>query len=1056
MARQFYDFDIINHTRLAFETPDEPLELDYRVDSPIGLPEEIDTRIQLIGTSAVALAVVVAVFALGTYLLHPVVLIIALVLGIVVAVLKSIRSDRQTSSAAKAFLLVAAAPFLIAALAVIPRALPTRWILYAAVGLVVAYIVDLVATHYVYWLLAAPEHPHDTRKHWKDLWAHRFFPVLLFAKPLWLRARRRVLLLVDKKTRKRAADAKLLEQMGTDNPKRPDWPSDRVLGAQLYAYDQRKIDELMAKPKGYLLAFYPLVLVLPLVVIFLLTFRGGIPGFAVLLLGFAFLIGRSLVHSPRLHARLERLAEKWPALKELQRLRFPRYAWRGLLSWHTYSTTIDAPGIFRSPAGSRAKRLLLGGAAIFLLSFCTLPLTAFFPVLLELNPRPWYELYESLPGDSWTKNYEESISYRFTPPEEMWVATGMGVDSNSEMREHNKEAAEYNRNLPTLTANEFRTYVHTIPTAGLLLTFDGMKTGKPVYFLAFLCSLLGSWAFPPLAFLLLVTTTLGYLSLVMFPAIDPDFGQAGERRTDWECYAERLRLSENKFEGRHLWLGAHSYFDYPVLLDREILGEHAYIVGDTGSGKTALGLTPLLVQLIRRADSAFVILDLKGDNALFHAAREEATKAGLRFKHFTNEIGRSTYTFNPFLQTASETLSVNQICENLLEALNLQHGEGYGRSYYSRVARRWLTRALRHHRDIKSFTKLYDLVRQREGFADAKEQQDAFELISVIEVLSLMEQLNAAPDTRAYPKNVLDNAIHMPTVIRENHVVYFWLPAAIESATVREIAKLALYALLSASYESIRGGKKPRTYLFIDEFQRIASANFKVILEQARSFGIGAILANQTMADLNTPDIDLRPTVQTNTRFKQCFSATDLEHQERLMTGSGEALDYRIGITETAGVHPIASSSGQTPYGRITWSEYTRPRLQRNDIIRASDDPFQSIIQIHRGSGYSQLSGFSIPMAVSHMVTAKHYKRRNRAAWPEPQTGTILVKRQQMEPFATTEERLEAAKTVEEKTTPKEGQPDYARQLREVHLEQLRERGLEPAPPPDYGPEKAQ
>ena len=45
-------------------------------------------------------------------------------------------------------------------------------------------------------------------------------------------------------------------------------------------------------------------------------------------------------------------------------------------------------------------------------------------------------------------------------------------------------------------------------------------------------------------------------------------------------------------------------------------------------------------------------------------------------------------------------------------------------------------------------------------------------------------------------------------------------------------------------------------YLVVDEFQRIAGENFRIVLEQARSFGLGAILANQTVSDLNTPSVD--------------------------------------------------------------------------------------------------------------------------------------------------------------------------------------------------------
>ena len=250
---------------------------------------------------------------------------------------------------------------------------------------------------------------------------------------------------------------------------------------------------------------------------------------------------------------------------------------------------------------------------------------------------------------------------------------------------------------------------------------------------------------------------------------------------------------------------------------------------------------------------------------------------------------RSTHTFNPFGQVDDpEHVSLNQLCETILEALSLNHGEGYGRSYFSRVARNWLQNALQKN-EIKSFEDLYRLTLEQ---PDSKERGDAFELISVIESLASFEQLNFVPGRDARESAPIP--IHMPEVLREREVVYFWLPAAVEAATVRELAKLALYSLLTAAYRHTREqGSAPRAYLVIDEFQRIASANFKIVLEQARSMGIGAILANQTPADLQTPDTDLRPTVQANTRLKLCFSASDLGQQDELIKASGETIDYR-------------------------------------------------------------------------------------------------------------------------------------------------------------------
>jgi len=73
----------------------------------------------------------------------------------------------------------------------------------------------------------------------------------------------------------------------------------------------------------------------------------------------------------------------------------------------------------------------------------------------------------------------------------------------------------------------------------------------------------------------------------------------------------------------------------PLLLHEKILAEHCYIAGPSGSGKSSLGIIPLLMQLMRGAQTKdekpapphpVIILDLKGDPALSHTARIEAER----------------------------------------------------------------------------------------------------------------------------------------------------------------------------------------------------------------------------------------------------------------------------------------------------------------------------------------------------------------------------------------------------------------------------------------------
>lgn len=326
----------------------------------------------------------------------------------------------------------------------------------------------------------------------------------------------------------------------------------------------------------------------------------------------------------------------------------------------------------------------------------------------------------------------------------------------------------------------------------------------------------------------------------------------------------------------------------PMLLHEGILAEHCYIVGPSGSGKTSLGIMPLLMQLIRGGKTLsaepsepypVIVLDLKGDAALFHTVRTEAEARGQKFEFFSTEKDAPTYRFNPFRGFDRESRTVAQLCQLILDSLSLNHGKGYGRSYYTERSRSVLSLTLSKYKDVFSFDDLHDALEETlRSTQDTRAKNDAFELLSVIQMLKEYPQLVTGPDEDV---STTEGVIFMPNVLRDRKVVYFWLPAALESISVGEIAKLVLFNLRTAAQDWKR--KNPsdprRVILVIDELQRVAGENLQGILQDARSFGISAILANQSLEDLQSPTgFDLAPTIMTNTRVKFFFTSSS-EHE---------------------------------------------------------------------------------------------------------------------------------------------------------------------------------
>jgi len=714
---------------------------------------------------------------------------------------------------------------------------------------------------------------------------------------------------------------------------------------------------------------------------------------------------------------------------------------RAVISWATYNYHgTRAPGVFRSPTGPWLTRLILSGTALLLLYLAALPLAGYCPVVLwTTGPEPWvraagYDWFWEPAVRNWRHPFSvspqrpEEIQARLEPHQKLYLerlpaslrpaylqqlaAQRTAAPSSGGADQRQVEAARALRAYPDAWINPM---------------FRGIQAREPLFLWSLLASTLACVILP---LLLALSMVFAVGSRVLFhhylglEAPDAVYAAASlpapshRPMPDWQAYARRLQESQHALpcsdaptpspeppsdsasppadqsppesanndvlrESDHLWLGVNPQADYPVLLHRNILHEHAHITGDTGSGKTSLGLMPLIVPLIRRGDCSVLIIDLKGDMALFETARLEAEErfGPGGFRWFTDASSKPTYVFNPITQSFMADLTAHQRAEVLLQSLGLEHGEAYGRSFYSRNNRAVLA-ALMSNPEADSFRRLQQYAANKlTGGATAKQMEDAGEVLSAIDSLASFDALNVTAShvkQRLVSPEALDRRIDLPDLFVRPQVLYFYLESTLQVAAAREIAKLAFYGLLpSAVVHRHRGVKTRRVYVVVDEFQQIVSENLEILLRQARSMGIAAILANQTLADLKTAGVDIIPAIQANTRFKQVFAATDLYQQDALIKASGEIMHHMYSTRESAS--DIS----------VTTSEQIGPRFRRNDIIRLTDREKYSIVQISRGSGYTRFEGFSFPLRSDYHITAGQHKKRSETPWPAQQPGTM-------------------------------------------------------------------
>lgn len=508
-------------------------------------------------------------------------------------------------------------------------------------------------------------------------------------------------------------------------------------------------------------------------------------------------------------------------------------------------------------------------------------------------------------------------------------------------------------------------------------------------------------------------TALVCLSLVFgasaraLAGVEDLFGSGPRQRVlnseNWERLVDRLHSSQDYWERQSLFLGTNWRDDTPVLVPREVFAEHAHILGDSGSGKTSIGLMPLVCQLMRSGDCSVVVLDLKADDqALLESLREESAaldarlraadpeKGSYPFRWFTSELGRSSYLFNPLSQRATAQLADYQRTDLLISALGLHYGTDYGRKFYGDANFDILNHAVAKYPHVQSFVELAEILSRKSEFPmDAETKKAASNVRSSVRRLARCQPLNACRSLRT-SETALKQAIDFSEVFQKPQALYFALPPSSGITITAEIARLALHSLLTAA-QTHDGRRKP-VFLVIDEFQRIVSNNLALFLQMARSMDIGVILSNQSLDDLETADANLIAAVRTNTRFRQVFAAGNRSDILDIRDTAGEST---IGLRSWDLLPGLFSDGG---VDKMSIRETPVSRLMLNDILLATDAFGRNIVSVRRGAGYAQFGGMPFIMDSIHHISPEVFKARREEAWPAAHPGTIVGTHQQQVP----------------------------------------------------------
>ena len=456
----------------------------------------------------------------------------------------------------------------------------------------------------------------------------------------------------------------------------------------------------------------------------------------------------------------------------------------------------------------------------------------------------------------------------------------------------------------------------------------------------------------------------------------------------WQTNISNLRKSPNPIERKSYFIATVLSDNSPVLLPRDGL-VHGHFLGDTGSGKTSLGLLPFIEQTIGFGDASVVVIDLKADklelmSTMVRAAERLKSEKGIELplKYMSTRNDYASYALNPMTQPFWQDLSSYQKTDLLTGAAGLQYGTEFGEAFYSSTNIAVINETFKRFPEVRTFRELAEkcnqvVTTQARGGLHAEVRKNGIHALEVLKRLGSFPPLNVSGDS-GFPQEVLDEAIDLADVFRRPQMMYFHLNSTLSPGAAPALARFVTFFLLAAAGTVQRNAP---VFLVIDEFQRMAASNFEYMLQLARSMNVHIILANQSMEDLKNSKTNLIPTIEANCGFRQWFSVTSSDDRSRLVESSGETVEY---FTSTGTSYSSRGTSTST-----TISERLMPRISRNDIAMMSDHMLHSIVSIARGSGYARYGGLPVICKSDFHITKDEYDRRQRMPWPNGQKGTF-------------------------------------------------------------------
>lgn len=471
----------------------------------------------------------------------------------------------------------------------------------------------------------------------------------------------------------------------------------------------------------------------------------------------------------------------------------------------------------------------------------------------------------------------------------------------------------------------------------------------------------------------------------------------------WNSIVDRLLQSDHPSLNGHVFLGNRYFDDLPLLVPAARDNPHVWVMGGTGTGKTARVLAPYTAQRIAGGHSV-VVIDPKPDKAYFEACRDECYHQEIPFRYVDITPGRWSYAFSRFAQSHTSVQTLSARAESTIQAFNLDHGAVYGGSYYTSQDELFCLAMFTLFPDAYSpadMARKFDNPALLKKHLGEKGWEDSNHIRAIFAKIAGSTPLNVTPRTPGVLQAVLDAAIDMRQPFYTPQVIYFALDAKELRTTTRAAIGLAFYNLLAAAkYVGPRPAVK--VTCVIDEAQEVIGPNLSILLEQSRSLGIELVLAHQNLSQLRKANQDFRETFEENTGLQIVFNPVARNTREWLEATSGEQLHTTLGWgqevrgdfdpeDDDAFRPEKALRPGLFDFPRVNVGERLGPVWDRTTLMQLSAIPGVMFARQTRDQGLARDGGQWVPTRSLFHVSEATFRARVASPWPGPNGQTVLV-----------------------------------------------------------------